>query len=279
MNDVKEALYAIAAAAVRGDMVFPTNAEIGLRVQKLLDAPDCSIDQLAKLISAEPVLLSRVIGIANSVAYNPSGQAMNDVRSAISRLGFNTLRILVMAVIVRQMQGLSQSPEHRAIAARLWEHTAHVAALARVIARRVTHQDPDAAFFAGIMHEIGGFYLISKADRYPNLLNNGFEVWRDEGEARISGAILQILGVPEKIQEAISTLWNGYLSMPPQSLGDTLLLADQLSPVCSPLSNGDDLPQKTPPADLDMMIDDAMLSQVLAESAAEVKSLTDALNA
>ncbi|MCB4358092.1 HDOD domain-containing protein [Quatrionicoccus australiensis] len=279
MNDVKEALYAIAADAVRGDMVFPTNAEIGLRVQKLLDDPDCSIDQLAKLISAEPVLLSRVIGIANSVAYNPSGQAMNDVRSAISRLGFNTLRILVMAVIVRQMQGLSQSPEHRAIAARLWEHTAHVAALARVIARRVTHQDPDAAFFAGIVHEIGGFYLISKVGRYPNLLNSGFEVWRDEGEARISGTILQILGVPEKIQEAISSLWNGYLSMPPQSLGDTLLLADQLSPVCSPLSSGDDLPQKTPPADLDMMIDDAMLSQVLAESAAEVKSLTDALNA
>ncbi|UCV13393.1 HDOD domain-containing protein [Quatrionicoccus australiensis] len=278
MNNVKEALYAIAADAVRGDMVFPTNAEIGLRVQKLLDDPDCSIDQLGRLISAEPVLLSRVISIANSVAYNPSGQAMNDVRSAISRLGFNTLRILVMAVVVRQMQGLSQSPEHRAIAARLWEHTAHVAALARVIARRVTHQDPDAAFFAGIVHEIGGFYLISKADRYPNLLSHSFEMWRDEGEARISGAILQILGVPDKIQEAISSLWNGYLSMPPQSLGDTLLLADQLSPVSSPLCGGDDLPQKTPPADLDMMIDDAMLSEVLAESAAEVKSLTDALN-
>ncbi|HXE40658.1 MAG TPA: HDOD domain-containing protein, partial [Azonexus sp.] len=158
--DIQTALDAIAADAARGEMVFPTHTEIALRVQRALDDPDCSIDQLSKLIAAEPMLSARVVGIANSVAYNPSGRAMSDVRSAVSRLGFNTLRTLVTAVIVRQMQGMSQSPEHRQLAGRLWEHTAHVAALARVIARRVTRQDPEAAFFAGIVHEVGGFYLI-----------------------------------------------------------------------------------------------------------------------
>ena len=41
---------------------------------------------------------------------------------------------------------------------------------ARVLARRVTRQNPDAAFFAGIVHEVGSFYLISRAADFPGLL-------------------------------------------------------------------------------------------------------------
>jgi len=277
--NTQETLARIAADAGRDDQFFSTNTELALRVRKLLEDPNCSIEQLNKLIAAEPVLMSRVIGIANSVAYNPSGRTTTDIRAAISRLGFNTLRILVTAVIVRQMQNLSNSAEHQALARQLWEHTAHVAALARIIARRVTHQDPDAAFFAGIVHEIGGFYLLARAADYPELLGNGLEAWRDGGEASVGRAVLQVLGVPENIMAAQEVLWNGYLSMPPQSLGDTLLLADQLSLLASPLNSmGQDSP-KAPPADLDLMIDDAMLSSILAESAEEVQSLSDALQA
>jgi HD-like signal output (HDOD) protein len=68
------------------------------------------------------------------------------------------------------MEGMAGTPAHRKLAVRLWEHTAHVAALAQVIARRVTHVNPDTAFFAGIIHEVGGFYLIARAGAYPGLL-------------------------------------------------------------------------------------------------------------
>jgi HD-like signal output (HDOD) protein len=63
--DVQAALDAIAAEAARGDMVFPTHAKIALRVQRALDDPDCSTDQLSRIISAEPVLSARVVSIAN----------------------------------------------------------------------------------------------------------------------------------------------------------------------------------------------------------------------
>lgn len=275
--NLQQAQDTLAADAGRADLVFPTNAKIALRIQKLLEDPDCSIEQLSKLLSAEPFLLSRLLNIANSVAYNRSGRTMSDVRSAISLLGFNTLRPLVTAVLIRQMQGMSQAPAQRALAGRLWEHTAHVAALARVIAQRVTQQDPDAAFFAGIIHEVGGFYLISQGTRFPELLDNGLAWWRETGEARIGRAVGGVLGVPENIRDAQESLWHGYLSMPPQSLGDTLLLADQLSPLASPLSGIDEIAREAPPADLDLMIDDVMLSGILAASAEEVNSLIEAL--
>lgn len=277
--EVQKALEAVAADAARGDMVFPTHTEIVLRVQRALDDPDCSIDQLSKLISAEPILSARVVAIANSVAYNHSGRASSDVRSAVSRLGFKTLRVIVTAMVVRQMEGMSQLPEHRALAASLWEHTAHVAALARIIAQRVTHQDPDAAFFAGIVHEVGGFYLISRASSFPGLFSGELTDWFDQGEAKVGRAVLSVLGVPENILAAVETLWEGYLALPPETLGDTLLLADQLSPVESPFNKLAGMGREGAPYDIDLDIDDETLSGILSDSADEVASLIAALKA
>jgi len=275
--DIRTALDSISADAERGDIVFPTHTEIALRVQRLLDDPDCAIEALGKLIAAEPLLAARVLGIANSIAYNPGGRAISDLKSAISRLGFATLRALAAAIVVRQMQSLSKTDEHRALAAKLWEHTAHVAALARVIARRVTHQNPDAAFFAGIVHEVGNFYLISKAGAFPGLLTSDLELWHGEGEASVGRAVLQALEIPPHILEAMETLWSGFLAMPPASLGDTLLLADQLSPVESPIDVLAGMSRKGMNVELEVLIDDETLSSILTESAEEVASLTAAL--
>ncbi|MBI4743118.1 MAG: HDOD domain-containing protein [Betaproteobacteria bacterium] len=277
--DVQSVLKAVADDAAGGGMVFTTHAELAMRVRRALDDPECSLDQLSKLVAAEPILSARVVGVANSVAYNRSGRAIGDVRSAVSRLGFSALRVLATAVVVRQMEGMPKKPEHRAVAARLWEHTAHVAVLARLIAQRVTHQNPDAAFFAGIVHEVGGFYLITRADSFPGLLEEDLAPWYGRGEAEVGRAVLKVLGVPESTLEAMETLWAGYLAMPPESLGDTLLLADQLSPVESPMSQLAGMGRKGMPVEIDVMIDDETLSGILKDSAEEVESLTNALKA
>lgn len=276
--DVRSALDVIAADAARGDIVFPTHSQIALRVQRLLDDPDCTIEALGKLIGAEPILASRVLAIANSIAYNPGGRAISEVKSAVSRLGFATLRALAATIIVRQMKDLSLADEHRQLAGRLWEHTASVASLARVLAHRVTRQNPDAAFFAGIVHEIGSFYLIARADGFPGLLESGLERWHGDGEAAVGRAVLRALQVPELVLAALETLWSGFLAMPPTSLGDTLLLADQLSPIESPIDAVAGMSRKGMNVELELLIDDDTLTGILAESAEEVASLCAALN-
>lgn len=277
--DITAVLGAIADDAARGDIVFATHTEIALRVQRMLDDPDCATDALGKLISAEPMLAARVIGLANSLAYNPGGRPVSELKNAIARLGFSALRALAASVVVRQMKDMSQAEEHRRLAGRLWEHTTHVAALARVIARRVTRQNPDTAFFAGIVHEVGSFYLIARANAYPGLLDGDLEPWHGEGEARVGRAVLKALAVPEHILEALEVMWSGYLALPPSSLGDTLLLADELAPVESPLDALDGMSRKGMAVELDVQIDDETLSSILAESAAEVASIRAALKA
>jgi HD-like signal output (HDOD) protein len=276
--NIQAALNALVEKAALGDMVFPTHSEMALRVRRALDNPNCAVDQLSKLISAEPLLSAKVVSIANSVTYNPSGKAISDVRSAVSRLGFKTLRTMATAVVIRQMQEMAQSTQHRALATRLWEHSANVAALARVIALRVTKQDPEAAFFAGIVHEVGGFYLISRANDYPGLLEDDLEAWHNEGEANLGRVILRALEVPENILSAIETLWGGFLAMPASNLGDTLLLADELSPVESPLAELSGMGKQGMLADIDLLVDGETLTSILADSAEEVASLMATLN-
>jgi HD-like signal output (HDOD) protein len=266
----------IADQLALGELVFPTGAQLALKVSQALDHPDCSVSTAARLISAEPLLAARVIAIANSVVYNRSGREIDDVSMAVSRLGFSTVRSLAMALVTRQMAGASSDPKHRALVDQLWQHTAHVASLAQVIARHVTHQNPESAMFAGIIHEIGGFYMLSRAAEFPGLLDGDFTEWLEFSEIEVGRAVLQKLSVPITITAAIESYWEGFLAMPAVDLGDTLLLAEELSPVASPLhwiAEAADIKD----ARIEMVIDDETLDLILKEAGEEINSLTRAL--
>lgn len=276
MNRI-EALQTIADQARRGELIFPTGLDVSLKILRALDDPDCHIDLAAKLILGEPLLSARIVAVANSAVYNRSGQNITDLRNAISRIGLRTTRALTSAITTRQMAGAPSDPALRAATAKLWEHTAHVAALAHVIARRITHQNPETALFAGIVHEIGGFYLISRAKDFPGLLDGEPADWAEHAEAEIGRAILARLALPEPVTSAIETMWEGYLALPPVTLGDTLLLANDLSPVASPLYETSGIRNPGEAPIIDSVIDDQTLSSILEEASAEVKSLTAAL--
>lgn len=270
----------LAADVAKGELAFPTSAQVALKVRQALEDPDCHIDKAAKLVQAEPLLAARVVAIANSIAYNSAGREITEVKAAVTRLGFATLRSLATALLTRQLAGMPAVEPAKSLTASLWEHTAHVAALARILARRVTRQNPETAMFAGIVHDVGGFYLLSRAAEFPGLLDGDMLDWCTEGRMLVGRAVLQTLGVPDAIREAVEGYWDGYLAIPPVSLADTLLLAEELAPVPSPLQDRSLMGGEAAggmPSSLDMVIGEEMLSSILAESETEVSSLTQAL--
>lgn len=271
-----EILKKIAAEIERGEVSFPTSAVVALKLKRALDDPDCPLDRAARLVQAEPLLSAKVVAVANSTVCNRSGRPITDVRTAVLRLGFRYLRALASAVVSRQL-AVPATPRDRYLAERLWEHTAHVAALAQVLARRVTRLDPETALFAGIVHEVGAFYLISRTRDYPGLLDDDFPAWSESGEAEVGRAVLRALAVPQAIIDAIEVCWQGFLAMPPTTLGDTLLLADELAPVESPLRDLDGCPREGMAASIDLLVGQETLRDILRESAQDVASLTAAL--
>ena len=268
----------IAAQAARGELTFPTSVNAALRLQLALDDPDCHIEDAIKLVLGEPQLAARTVALANSVVYNRNSAApITNVRTAVMRIGYRSLQTLVASLVVRQFGAKIVDPAIRAKAEQLWEHTAHVAALAQVLARRVTFINPDTAMFAAIVHEVGGFYLLSRADEFPGLLDEDPEKWAELCEEVVSREVMKKLAIPEPVATAISSLRDGWLSMPPSTLLDTLILANQFAPVHSPLGAP---PPALPPHSesvLDFVIDEKDLASVLAESADEVRSMSAAL--
>ncbi|GAB3459295.1 hypothetical protein GCM10027321_16630 [Massilia terrae] len=273
MNRI-EAFGYIAAQAARGDIIFPTSVNAVLRLQLALEDPDCHLEDAIRLVLGEPQLAARTVALANTAAYNRGGgPAITNVRAAVSRIGYRRLQALVASLVVRQFGSRIVDPRLRAKVEQLWEHTAHVAALAEAFARRVTFVNPDTALFSGIVHEVGGFYLLSRADEFPGLLDDDPEKWAELCEDVVSREVLRKLAVPEPVAEAIVQVRGAWLNMPPDSLTDTLLLANQYSPVPSPLGT----PMPPPPAHadsaLDFVLDEETLREIQEEAAEVYQSM------
>jgi HD-like signal output (HDOD) protein len=268
----------IAAQAERGEIIFPTSVNAALRLQLALDDPDCHIEDAIKLVLGEPQLAARTVALANSAAFNRNGEAtVTNVRAAVMRIGYRSLQTLVKSLVVRQFGSRIVDPGLRLKAEQLWEHTAHVAALAQVFARRVSFINPDTALFAAIVHEVGGFYLLSRADEFPGLLDADPENWVELCEEVVSREVMRKLSIPESVVGAISNMRNGLLGMPPSTLLDTLLLANQFSPVQSPLATRQQVQPAHEDTALDFVLDKATLDSILEESAEEFQLMNAAL--
>jgi len=267
------AFKTIADQAGRGELAFPANVNASLRLQEALKDPNCHFEEAARLVQADPLLSARSVAIANSVAYNRAGTEISSVRAAVQRLGVRTLQSLVAALIVRQIGAQVTEPRLAAKVNQLWEHTAHVAALAQVIARRVTQVDPDTALFAGIVHEVAGFYMLSCAGDYPEVMEGEPEDWVEHGEIAIGRGVMAKLGVPDGVYKAIESMWVGLRALPPETLGDTLLLANDLSPVHSPLYQRPGATTLQGARTIDFVVGEGTLHAIMSESAQEVQSL------
>ncbi|MES2162024.1 MAG: HDOD domain-containing protein [Pseudomonadota bacterium] len=261
----------IVAQASKGELVFPTSVNAALRLQLALADPDCDTEDVIRKVLGEPLLAARTVALANAVVFNRGGAPVTSVRAAVQRVGFRNLYTMAAAMVVRQFGSRIRDAALRAQAEQLWRHTAHVAALSHVIARKLTRTDADTALFAGIVHEAGGFYLLSRADDIPGLLDDP-EDWMGAAQEIITREIMKKMAIPEPVGQAIVSLRGATLTPPPLGLRDTLLIAKHLAPVPSPLA-----PEREHASLAGFFDDNAALEQILFESADEAASMSAAL--
>lgn len=275
--DRLDVLRSIATKAHQGDMAFPVSVRASFKIKQAIDDPDCALDMLVRLIGSEPLLSVRLVALANAAVYRRTGVEATTVRTAVMRLGFRPAQNALTAVMVRQFSSAVTHPMLRAASDRLWRHTVYVAALAHIIARRSGTVDPETAMFAGLVHEIGGFYLLACAEGFPGLLDLHAADWEDYGVTLIARGVMQALAVPECVREAVDCIWHGMGALPPASLGDVLALADHLAPISSPLTGRSRAMANGSNDALGFVIGLDAENSILEASAQEVHSLVAAL--
>jgi HD-like signal output (HDOD) protein len=178
---------------IAGDHIdLPSFPDVALRVRRALADEDVSIDQVVRVVSAEPSLVVRLLQLGNSAALNPSGRRLTDLRAAMTRIGFNMARSATIAFAMSQLRRADAYKGLDKPFSELWRTSTQVAAVSFVVAKRLTRVNAELALLAGLLHTVGKLYLLTRAARFPDLLNDTkvYPALVDTWHARIAQAIL-----------------------------------------------------------------------------------------
>ena len=148
---------------------LPSFPKVAARVQKVLSEENCSSERVVRVIGAEPMLATRVLSMANSAALNPSGKAVCELRTAVTRLGFDALRAATVSFALSQLRSAAAFKSLQHYLDALWHQSVLVASLCFVVARRVGKVNSDTAMLTGLVHGVGKLYILTRSVRHPAL--------------------------------------------------------------------------------------------------------------
>lgn len=200
-----EFIQGLTAELSSKELIFPTSLNATMKIRHALSHPDISNENVARIIGTEPVVSAQVLRLSNSVMFNRSGKRVSDLRAATLLLGFSAVRHVAIFV------GMKQLAEHQAIGQvsrhmeGLWTRSLRVAALSYVLAKDLSRLNPDKALLAGLLHDVGKFYILNRARQYQNLFVSERTIWEvvDQWHASIGAAILENWDVDDDIRTAV----------------------------------------------------------------------------
>lgn len=138
-------------------------------VQKVLEITRCvdfEIRELTDVLAGDPALCAKILRLANSASYALPRQ-ITGVRHAIAVLGHRTLRLLVLtfSLVDKLTRGVG-----REMYAAYWQRALTTAVVAAKLSRSRRGVDPDQAYSAGLLADLGILVMAQKdSDHYPSL--------------------------------------------------------------------------------------------------------------
>ncbi|MDX9788562.1 MAG: HDOD domain-containing protein [Desulfobacterales bacterium] len=185
------------------------------KVLALCNKRDASPVELNRVISMDPVLTGNVLRLINSAYYGLSQKVTSVVR-AITMLGINTVRNLLLSTAVLGALGNRKNFDSLD-SAQFWEHSLAAGVAARLIAvkHRVPLDQVEGYFIAGLLHDVGKIPLNNRfAEEFKTALHladeKGQALFKAEQEifgldhAAIGKLIAEKWGLGEEISDTIA---------------------------------------------------------------------------
>lgn len=122
-----------------------------MRTMQLLNNPEFDFAEVAGVVNRSPAMAGEFLKIANSSLYS-RGVEVRDLRTALPRLGRKNLK--AMLFMYSSKLSLADNPVVNELAVSIVDHSYATALIAGYLSQRF-YPDPDSAFFAGLLHDIG----------------------------------------------------------------------------------------------------------------------------
>lgn len=143
----------LAAAVVGRVSNIASLPEATQQIIAMVEDRSASAQQLQRIVSHDPSLVTRILKVVNSAFYGLPGQ-VNSVDRAIVLLGLMAVKNIAVASSIGQLfRGTKVGEKHTA--KDLWMHCVAVAVASKELARQTHSVPPDEAFLAGMVHDVG----------------------------------------------------------------------------------------------------------------------------
>jgi putative nucleotidyltransferase with HDIG domain len=146
---------------LKGHNTIQVMPDTSIRLMRLFRDPLCGVNQLLKVIEQDAALSARIIRSVNSAYYGLATKITN-LQRAVVLMGLKAVKEVTLATSLIDAKNAVQIGDYST--ADLWEHSLAVAVFARELAVRTKQIDPEDAFLAGMLHDLG---LLFEAQSEP----------------------------------------------------------------------------------------------------------------
>jgi len=206
-------LVQIALVRIEQDrLALPSLPQVATKCLEVLRKNDFSAKKVTDLIESDPILAVRILRTANSAAFGGRQPATN-IQHAVTYLGANKLKTVLMEAAARP---IFESRDTRIAEATkgLWDHSIGVAILSRDLAVLMGIGDPEDAYLAGLLHDVGKPVLATLLLEAENMMAmRSTKEWMDSGvwvetlqksHRTVGVAVAKKWAIPEKAIQAIA---------------------------------------------------------------------------
>lgn len=151
-------------------LVCPSLPDVALKVRKVMENPKATANDITRTVATDPALSAQVLRVANSVYYH-GGDPVSDLQRAVVRLGNHVVQHVVMLLVVSQIYNVRSRPGIKPHLVRLWHHSTLVATISQLLTKRFTQLQPEVAMLGGLIHDIGTFPILVRAEKIPQVIS------------------------------------------------------------------------------------------------------------
>ncbi|ENM5924379.1 HDOD domain-containing protein [Vibrio mimicus] len=127
------------------------------KLQQVIASPNCSMEAIAETIVHEPVLVAKIIQIANS-SYFGFRRNTDSLHEAVARLGAVLIESIAISLLAIHPSNVNSAEDHQWVADCAFKSSSIARALVKALG--YSRQDQDRIFVANLLTSIGKILLL-----------------------------------------------------------------------------------------------------------------------
>ena len=185
---------------VRQIQELPSLPVVVLELLSSMDQDDTDVHVLAQKIELDQALAAKTLRIANSSFYGMQSK-VTSIPQAVSVLGFHSIRTVVTAcALTSSFAPAAGGFDFQAF----WRHSLATAIAARLLAPHLG-VNPETAFTAGLLHDLGTLVLVTRFPAEHVLVRS----YRQAHDCQMAEAELAVIGIDHaQVGSALAAYWK-----------------------------------------------------------------------